>query len=155
MNNNCGKGAGIGGFETFSGLLSTAVKNLEKLKSRGMEEYGLSGTHTLCLRQMFDSPDGLTRTQLSHRLGVDRAQITRVIGELLAKGYVEETNGPSNYRKKCFLTPKGKEITAEINRTVSRINDFVSGDIPEERLAIFYQTLDEICNNLIKAEELL
>lgn len=155
MSNNGDKSASIGGFEAFSGMLGTAVKNLEKLKSRGMEEYGLSGTHTLCLRQLFDSPDGLTRTQLSHKLGVDRAQITRVIGELLTKGFVAETEGASNYRKRCYLTHKGKEITAEINGTVRRINDFVSGDIPEERLAIFYQTLGEICNNLIKAEELL
>ena len=120
-----------------------------------MEEYGLSGTHTLCLRQMYDSPDGLTRTQLARRLGVDRAQMTRVICELLAKGYVVETEGSSNYRKKCYLSSKGKEITAEINRTVARINDFVSGDIPEDRLAVFYLTLDEICDNLVKAEELL
>ena len=155
MSIDSNKPASIGGFENFSSLLGTTIKSLEKLKSRGMEEYGLSGTHTLCLRQMFDCPDGLTRTQLSHKLGVDRAQITRVIGELLSKGYVEETAGSSNYRKKCYLTPKGKEITFEINGTVSRINDFVSGDIPEERLAVFYQTFGEICENLIKAEELL
>ena len=155
MGNSDVKSPGVGGFETFSSLLSTAVKNLEKLKSRGMEEYGLSGTHTLCLRQMYDAPEGLTRTQLAHKLGVDRAQMTRVIGELLAKGYVVETDGASNYRKKCHLSSKGKEITAEINRTVERINDFVSGDIPEDRLAVFYLTLDEICDNLIKAAELL
>ena len=155
MSESSGKNTTLGGFETFSSLLGVAVKNLEKLKSRGMEEYGLSGTHTLCLRQLYDAPEGLTRTQLSHRLGVDRAQITRVIGELLAKGFVEETEGTSNYRKKCYLSPKGKEATAEINGTVSRINSFVSGDIPEERLEVFYSTLNEICDNLIKAEELL
>ena len=155
MSNIDQKNSAVGGFETFSSLLSSALKNLEKLKSRGMEEYGLSGTHTLCLRQMYDSPDGLTRTQLARRLGVDRAQMTRVICELLAKGYVVETEGSSNYRKKCYLSSKGKEITAEINRTVARINDFVSGDIPEDRLAVFYLTLDEICDNLVKAEELL
>lgn len=155
MSGDSGKNLSIGGFETFSSLLGTAQKNLEKLKSRGMEEYGLSGTHTLCLRQLYEFPEGLTRTQLSHRLGVDRAQVTRVIGELLSKNFVEETEGTSNYRKKCYLTPKGKEITAEINGTVSRINAFVSGDIPEERLEVFYSTLSEICDNLIKAEELL
>ena len=155
MSNIDQKNSAVGGFETFSSLLSSALKNLEMLKSRGMEEYGLSGTHTLCLRQMYDSPDGLTRTQRARRLGVDRAQMTRVICELLAKGYVVETEGTSNYRKKCYLSSKGKEITAEINRTVARINDFVSGDIPEDRLAVFYLTLDEICDNLVKAEELL
>jgi len=144
-----------GGFETFSSLLGTATKSLERLKSKGMEEFGLAGTHTLCLRQMYESPEGLTRTQLSRRLGVDRAQVTRVIGELLSKGFVEEIGNGSGYRKKCRLTEKGREITADINGIVKRINIFVSGDIPHDRLVSFYETLYEICENLKKAEELL
>lgn len=155
MNGSAPEELNGGGFEAFSSLLSAATKSLERLKSKGMEDFGLSGTHTLCLRQMYDCPEGLTRTQLSHRLGVDRAQITRVIGELLAKGFVTEVGSDSNYRKKCCLTEKGREATAEINGIVERINKFVSGDIPKERLTVFYSTLNEICDNLKKAEELL
>ena len=143
------------GFESFNGLVGNAMKSLEKLKSKGMEEYGLSGTYTLCLRQLYATPEGMTRTQLAHMCGVDRAQITRVIGELIAKELVLESEGASNYRKKCVLTEKGREVTAEINTLVARINRFVSGDIPQERLEIFYETLNEICENLKKAEEIL
>ena len=144
-----------GGFESFSTLLSTATKSLERLKSKGMEEFGLSGTHTLCLRRLYDAPEGLTRTELSALLSVDRAQITRVIGELLEKGFVEETGRGSGYRKKCTLTEKGRETTTEINAIVERINRFVSRDISPERLRSFYETLEEICENLKKAESLL
>ena len=154
MNRNIPDAGNSGGFETFSSMLSAATKSLERLKSKGMEEFGLSGTHTLCLRQLYDSPDGLTRTELATRLAVDRAQITRVIGELLEKGFVEERGG-SGYRKKCSLTEKGRSATSEINSIVERINRFVSGDIPQERLLSFYETLGEICENLKKAEELL
>lgn len=146
---------GSGGFETFSAMLGAATKSLERLKSKGMEEFGLSGTHTLCLRQLYDCTTGLTRTELSTRLSVDRAQITRVIGELLEKGFVTEIGGGSGYRKKCALTKKGRAATSEINSIVDRINHFVSGDIPAERLDAFYQTLGEICENLKRAEELL
>ena len=143
------------GFETFNGLIGNAMKSLEKLKSKGMEEYGLSGTYTLCLRQLYAAPDGMTRTQLAHTCGVDRAQITRVIGELIAKNLVLESDGTSNYRKKCRLTENGREVTAEINKLVAKINRFVSGDIPQERLEIFYETLQEICENLKEAEKIL
>ena len=143
------------GFEAFNGLIGNAMKSLEKLKAKGMGEYGLSGTYTLCLRQLYGTPEGMTRTQLSRTCGVDRAQITRVVGELIAKELVLELGSGSNYRKKCVLTEKGREVTAEINELVSRINAFVSGDIPKERLEIFYQTLSEICENLKKAEEFL
>ena len=143
------------GFEAFSSLIGAAMKSLERLKSKGMGEFGLSGTHTLCMRRLYDAPDGLTRTQLATRCEVDRAQITRVIGELLAKGLVEEIGGGSGYRKKCRLTEQGKMVTGEINDLVSRILSFVSGDIPPERLEIFYEILREICGNLKKAEDFI
>ena len=155
MNRNIPAEGSGGGFEAFSAMLSSATKSLERLKSKGMEEFGLSGTHTLCLRQLYDNPDGFTRTELASRLSVDRAQITRVIGELLEKGFVTEHGGGSGYRKKCILTEKGASATAEINSIVERINHFVSGDIPPDRLLSFYETLGEICENLKKAEDLL
>ena len=143
------------GFEAFNGLISNASKSLEKLKAKGMGEYGLSGTYTLCLRQLYENRDGLTRTNLAQRCGVDRAQITRVIGELIAKELVVELGSGSNYRKKCVLTEKGRTVTAEINELVQKIRYFVSAEIPKDRLEIFYETLAQICENLKRAEELL
>ena len=143
------------GFEVFSALLSATAKSLEHLKAKGMGEYGLSGMHTLCLQKLYEAPEGLTRTELSRRCGVDRAQITRVIGELLAKGVAFEVGGNSNYRKKCVLTDEGRATAAEIDALIKKINCFVSGNIEPERLKTFYETLYEICQNLKKAEELL
>lgn len=143
------------GFDVFHSLIVCAIKHIERLKSKGMNEYGLSATHTLCMRRLFEAESGLTRTELAHACQVDRAQITRVIGELLSKELVEEVGQGSGYRKKCQLTPKGKEIAAEINDLVARIQCFVSGGIPPEDLAVFYRTLRAICDNLKEAEKLL
>ena len=143
------------GFEAFNGLIGDAVKHLDRLKAKGMGDYGLSGTHTLCMRQMYHSPNGLTRTELAKRCGVDRAQITRVIGDLLTKELALEIGSGSNYRKRCVLTDKGREITADINDRVSQILTFVSGSIPPDRLSVFYETLRQICQNLENAEDIL
>lgn len=155
MQNSTSDGTQKTGFEAFNSLLGSASKSLDRLKSKGMEKYGLSGTHTMCMRRMYESPEGLTRTELSKHLGVDRAQVTRIIGELLSEGLVEERGGSSYYRKKCVLTERGKEMTADVNARVNKILKFVSGDIEPERLDMFYETLNEICENLKKAEKLL
>lgn len=144
-----------GGFEAFSGFVGSAWKSMERLKSKGMSEYGLSGTHTICVRRLFETPDGLTRTELAQCCGVDRAQITRIIGELLAKGYVTESGEGSRYRKKCVLTEKGKAVTAEINETVQHVIGCVSGEIPAEKMTVFYEVLEKICENLKQAEDKL
>ena len=148
--------AGLGtGFEAFNSLIGSTMKSLEHLKAKGMGEYGLSGTHTLCIQKLFHAPRGLTRTELSRSCGVDRAQITRVIGDLLAKDLVDEVGNGSNYRKKCVLTSRGTEIAREIAELIRRINEFVSGNIPQERLLLFYETLAEINENLKQAEKFL
>lgn len=143
------------GFEAFSNLIGSAMKSLEKLKAKGMGEFGLSGTHTMCMRQLYEAPSGLTRTELAQRCGVDRAQITRVIGELLATELVQEVGNGSNYRKKCVLTERGRDVAVEVNELVTKVHRFVSGEIPEERLTVFYETLTEICENLKRAEDML
>ena len=144
-----------GGFETFSSMIGGATKSIEKIKNRKMSEYGLTGTHTICMRRLYDSFEGLTRTELAGYCAVDRAQITRVIGELLVKGYVREVGNGSRYRKRCALTERGREVTAEINDLVKRIHSHVSGEIPKEQLAIFYETLERICENLRSAEDMI
>ena len=53
------------------------------------------------------------------------------------------------------LTEKGREITNKINDLVDQVLFHVSGQIPQERLAVFYETLYEICENLKSAEDML
>ena len=115
----------------------------------------MTGTHTICMRRLYDSPEGLTRIELASCCAVDRAQITRVIGELLAKEFVIEIGGGAHYRKRCVLTERGREVTAEINDAVERVHRYVSGRIPKEQLSVFYETLAEICERLRSAEEML
>ena len=140
-------------FDQFSHYTSCATKSINKLKIMGMIPFGLTGAHTMCLRHLYNSPDGLTRTKLVRLCDIDKAQVSRIINDLCAKGYVIETENENiNYRKRLKLTPMGKDTTEEINRKILRVNDFVSGDIPEEQLKNFYQTLDQICEKLKLAE---
>ena len=141
------------GLEAFSALVGTANKSLDKLKLKGMEKYGLAGIHLLCMRQLYNAPKGLTRAELATRLSVDRAQVTRIIGELLADGFATEVGNSSGYRKKCILTQKGNEAIKDANNRVDRIVSFVNQDIDPRQLEIFYATLEEICERLKAAED--
>ena len=140
-------------FDQFNHLTACATKSIQKLKVMGMLPFGLTGAHTLCLRHIYKFPEGVTRTKLVDLCDIDKAQVSRIINDLCAKGYVIETeNDNINYRKRLKLTPLGKDTTEEINRKVLRVNEFVSADIPEDKLEIFYETLNMICENLKSAE---
>ena len=140
-------------FDRFSHLTSSAVKSIQKLKIKGMLPFGLTAAHTVCLRHLYNSPDGITRTKLVRLCDIDKAQISRTINDLCSKGYVIETeNENTNYRKRLKLTPMGKDTTEMINKKILAVNEFVSEDIPEEELEIFYETLNTICERLKLAE---
>ena len=142
-------------FDAFSNCYTSAAKSVVRLKERGMAPYGLSSVHTRCVRGLSEVPSGLTRMQLATYCGVDKAQISRIIGELSEKAYVTGSSEKSGYKNKIVLTDEGKKIAAEVNEMILNINRFVSGDIPEEKIKIFYEVFDQICQNLKNAEQQL
>ena len=139
-------------FDTFSNCYMSAAKSINRLKEKGMAPYGLSSMHTRCIRSLYEFPTGLTRMQISKNCGVDKAQISRIIGELCEKGYVTENSVKSGYKNKIELTEKGRVAAIQINEIILNINNFVSGDIPEEKIQIFYEVFEQICENLRNAE---
>lgn len=140
-------------FESFSSLIGNTWKNLNRLKNKKMAVYGLGSAHTICMRHLYGQPQGLTKTELARLCEVDKAQISRVTGILIEKGYAACIGTGKSYNRRLILTQKGEDTTREINRIVTEINNYVSGDIPEEDLRAFYRTLETICENLRKAEE--
>ena len=143
-------------FDSFNHLISSSAKSIQRMKVMGMIPYGLTGAHTLCLRHLYNNPEGLTRTKIVRLCGIDKAQVSRVINDLCSKGYVIETENENiNYRKRLKLTPMGKDTTAQINDVILDLSEFVSKDIPEEDIAVFYKTFDVICNRLKEAEGIL
>ena len=118
-----------------------------------MSKYGLSGTHTICLRQLYENPTGLTKSEIADFCEIDKAQITRIMGELIDKEYVSADASKKAYNRKFFLTDKGKKITHEINDMVVAINQYVSSDIPADDIGHFYSVFETINKKLKDYDE--
>lgn len=140
-------------FELFDGLIASAGKTLQRIKTNKMEKYGLGSTHTTCLCKLGKAGEvGMTQKELTEQEGIDRAQVSRVLRDLEQNDLVEAV-GSSAYKRRYCLTEKGKLITSEINQIILEINRYVSKEIPVEEIKVFYQVLQEIDSNLKKAEE--
>lgn len=137
-------------FELFDVSVSLICKSIQKIKSEKMLPYGLKSSHVLFLVQLGKSGDGLTAAELSEVGHVDKAQISRVVSELINKGYIIKRSPRSGqkYRSKLTLTEAGQRITREINEMIAGVLDCVSGSIPKADLEVFYRTLFTISDNL-------
>ena len=140
-------------FLLFSSRLNDAQKSLARIKQKKMEHYGLGGAHVLCICQLEEVQKGLTKTELVKRCGVDKAQISRVIADVLEKNYITVSNPQSSYRQRYVLTEEGDRIAKEIKQIILDINSFVSDSIPQVDIENFYATFNTICEKLNKAAE--
>lgn len=141
-------------FDRYIALTSSSLKDIARLKAAKMEKYGLSVVHTDCLWHLYNAgPAGLTQRALTDLEHVDRAQISRVLRELLQEGYVTHKEGDGTYKRPYVLTGSGYTVAAEMNDIILEINRYVSGDIPRDELIIFYRTLQTIARNLSRAVE--
>ena len=143
-------------FDKFYYHSSCALKSIQKLKNKAMLPFGLASAHTMCLRHLYNAPEGLTRTRLTLLCDIDKAQVSRIINELCSRGYVVETEDESiNYKKRLKLTPMGKSIAEEINKIVIKVFSYVSSDFSEEEISNFYRVYDVICDKLREAEDII
>lgn len=138
-------------FETFATTIASMYRCVQKIKTQEMKEFGLKGTHGMCLYILGKNPEGLTSTQICQQAKEDKAAISRAISELMEKGYVYsdyEEEEKRAYRANLLLTKQGKEVLAYINTRVDRALDMIGEGLTEENRTIFYQSLALISENL-------
>ncbi len=129
----------------FAASISNIHKNIQKLERMEMERFGLKGPHGQCLLAVASHPEGITASQLCQYCEKDKAAISRSLAELEKLGLVERGTG---YRALLRLTPQGQKTAEQISITVKTAMEYASVDMePDQRLA-FYETLNQIAENL-------
>ena len=137
-------------FLVFYQSLHEIIKNIKKIETSYMKEYGLRSVHMVYLLRIHGSEKGSTVTELAALAKTDKALTSRTVKELIDSGFVTSRTKSEDrsYRKKYHLTPKGEEVASAIN---SDILDYILGaraDISEEDIQIFYRVLATFENNI-------
>lgn len=134
-------------------LIISISKNLEAKREKQMQKYGLHGLSWLVLVITYSSEEQkIIPTQICTALNQAKATMTRIIDELIDRGYL--TREPDVVdRRKVFIhiTEKGKEfVSSELMSThIKHIKDLWEGcDIK-----MVIEQLDKALNNLEKLDE--
>lgn len=137
-------------FLHFEAMIGSAAKSIQRLKALRMDAFHLSAAHTSCLTALLRAmPAGLTQTELRRSLGMDRAQVSRVLSGLCERGYV--CGDGSGYKRPYRLTENGLQVSQEIDSIIREVLGYVSGSIPPGEIERFYQTFSIITENLSRA----
>lgn len=90
-----------------------------------------------------------TMKEIAETLGVAVSTPTRTIDRLLEKGFVNRTVGEKDRRKLLIeLTPKGKELLADIDKENLEITRKMLKGLSDEEIETFKQILSKISENI-------
>ncbi len=138
-------------YEIFTRVILNISKNIQKIKNREMEKFGLKGKQVQFFFLLYRNPEGLEFKELCALSGTDKAAVSRTVKELCALSYVyTEKNPQKKYKNPVRLTPKGMMTGDKIDGIIENVVNFVSGGISEEERENLYAMLNLIDENLNK-----
>ncbi|MDE7297084.1 MAG: MarR family transcriptional regulator [Clostridia bacterium] len=133
-------------FENFVISVLKLYRIVQKIKNYEMSEYGLKSVHVMCLYFLSANEEGLASNELARLTLEDKAAISRAIGQLREKNFVEYDAG--KYNAPVRLTEEGKQIAEAVLGKANRAVDAGSVDFTEEERVTFYKSLGEIATKL-------
>ena len=134
-------------FDAFVSGITSCYKYIQRIKSMEMTEFGLKGTHVMCLYYLRQNPAGLTASQLCGLCAEDKAAISRTVSELRSQGYITSLSQKA-YRAMLTLTSAGQEIARKFDSLIEGWVTTGGDGLSDEERSDFYKVLSTIADNL-------
>ena len=134
-------------FDAFVSGITACYKYIQRIKSMEMTEFGLKGTHVMCLYYLRRNPAGLTAAQLCGLCAEDKAAISRTVSELRSRGYIT-TLSEKAYRAMLTLTAAGQELARKFDHLIEGWVSTGGDGLTDEERVDFYKSLSAIAENL-------
>ena len=134
-------------FDAFVSGITACYKYIQRIKSMEMTEFGLKGTHVMCLYYLRRNPAGLTAAQLCGLCAEDKAAISRTVSELRSRGYITSLSEKA-YRAMLTLTSAGQEIARKFDNLIEGWVTAGGDGLTDEERVDFYKSLSAIAENL-------
>ena len=134
-------------FDAFVSGITSCYKYIQRIKSMEMTEFGLKGTHVMCLYYLRRNPAGLTAAQLCGLCAEDKAAISRTVSELKSRGYIT-TLSEKAYRAMLTLTAAGHELARKFDHLIEGWVTAGGDGLTDEERMDFYKALSSITENL-------
>ncbi|MFT6984791.1 MAG: DNA-binding MarR family transcriptional regulator [Psychromonas sp.] len=111
-------------------------------------EIGLNAMHVKCLG-FINRSEICTANDIVHFFARDKAQIARLIKEMIANKWLTKTANPEDRRSQLLsLTEQGKVLAELISKTQRNVQKKMQENLTSEELQAFKRTADIISTNL-------
>ena len=136
-------------FEKFSLAIAEINRCWHKIAAGELSKYDLKASHVTDLLTLARYPEGLTAPKLAELCDRDKADVSRMLSILEARGLVTKDGiGGNRYRGCLRLTPEGQTVAEALSRRAELAVEQAGEGLTERERIIFYTALDTITKNL-------
>ena len=139
------KGLDFDSHDDFAICLNKMKYDVQKNMSDALKPYNLSSMHSLYIMTLYH--DGaMTLSSLSKAVCFNRANTTRVIRDLMQKGYVSCDKQNESQRKfNVFLTDEGKKLADDLHQKMEQNRKKQTSKLTKEE----WKTLISLMHKLV------
>lgn len=101
-----------------------------------------------------DSEEGTPATKIGPLMGLEPRSLTRLLKSLEEQGAIyREVDKADKRSVRIFLTEEGRKGRERAKETVLRFNEAVRDEVPQEKLNIFFEVIQNI-NRIIERDNI-
>lgn len=111
-------------------------------------ELGLNGMHVRCLHVIANTP-ACTANCIVKNVGRDKAQIARLVKEMIAKGWLEKQASCEDKRSQILtLSATGNQLQQQISQLEQQLESTILRGLTTQDVADFQRITDKMLTNL-------
>lgn len=134
-------------FEQFTLVISSIYRSIQKIEREEMDKYGLKGGFAQYLVALAHYPEGLTAAQLCEVCDLDKAAVSRAIGEMEQRELLAR-EAANAYRAKLRLTNKGMAAAEYVRKKACAAVEAAGRDLSDCDRAVLYASLESVAGHL-------
>lgn len=111
-------------------------------------ELGLNGMHVRCLHVIANAPD-CTANYIVKNMGRDKAQIARLVKEMISKGWIEKQASREDKRSQILsLTASGRQLQQKISLLEQDLESTILNGLSAQDVKDFHRIAGKMLANL-------
>lgn len=134
--------------ESVARRVSLAGRALSTRIERGLAPHGIGRGEYRLLFALYDD-EGRSQTEVAEQYRLNKGVITRVVGRLEEKGYVERRSDPEDGRRKLlYLTDEAEALRSEVRGLQTTVERELTRGLSEEETRALADGLQTVIENL-------
>jgi MarR family transcriptional regulator, organic hydroperoxide resistance regulator len=136
--------------ETVDYNIKAAWHAIARMYNQQAQHYDATMSMGFCLLNIH-SDEGTPATKIAPLMGLEARSLTRLLKSMEEKGLIAREADASDKRLvRIVLTKEGRVKKEKARESVLRFNDTIRGLIPNEKLKVFFEVLQEINKTIEK-----